>query len=135
MCWYSAEQANEIVEAKPGERLAIKRMNWHANWVVRETEVELRSPTPVCILDQTKVLFRVSENEQQTLHLGPEAEAVFRMRRLPRRDVFEFSDGRRINLESLPAGLMFDVLVVPGSEGLSEVLGMEPTVSEEEEKK
>ncbi len=33
----------------------------------------------------------------------------------------------------LPAGLIFDVLVVPGSEQLSTVLEMEPAVQHEEE--
>jgi hypothetical protein len=51
----------------------------------------------------------------------------------PKRDVFEFSDGRQITLGDLPAGLIFDVLVVPGSEQLSTVLEMEPAVQHEEE--
>jgi hypothetical protein len=35
-------------------------------------------------------------------------------------------------LDDLPAGLIFDVLTVPGSEQLSGVLNMEPTVRDEE---
>lgn len=134
MCWFSAEQANQIADAKAGQRLGIKKMNWHANWVVRETELETPRPTPVCLIDRTKVLFRFSEGEQRSLHLGPEAEAVFRMLRLPKRDVFEFSDGRQIALKDLPAPLIFDVLVVPGSEQLSALLDMEAAVRDEEER-
>jgi hypothetical protein len=37
MCWFSTEYANQIEEAKTGQRLAIKQMHWHSNWVVRET--------------------------------------------------------------------------------------------------
>jgi len=78
-------------------------------------------------------LFRFSESELASLHFGTEAEAVFRMLKRPQRDVFEFSDGRQITLGDLPAGLIFDVLVVPGSEQLSTVLEMEPAVQQEEE--
>jgi len=58
--------------------------------------------------------------------LRPEAEAVFRMLEHRKRDIFEFADGKQITLDDLPAGLIFDVLVVPGSEQLSAVLNMEP---------
>ena len=57
------------------------------------------------------------------------------MLKRPKRDVFEFSDGRQITLGDLPAGLIFDVLVVPGSEQLSTVLEMEPVVRHEEEER
>jgi hypothetical protein len=134
MCWYSAEQANEIAEAKAGQRLGIKQMHWHANWVVCESELETSRPIPVCLIDGTKVLFRFSEREQKSLHFGPEAEAVFRMSERPKRDIFEFSDGRQIPLIDLPAHLIFDVLVVPGSEQDSALLSMEPAVEEDEEK-
>jgi hypothetical protein len=60
---------------------------------------------------------------------------VFRMFKKPKRDVFEFSDGRQISLGDLPAGLIFDVLVVPGSEELSTLLDMEPAVQHEDEEK
>jgi hypothetical protein len=133
MCWFSTEYANQIEEAKAGQRLGIKRMQWHANWVVRETELDAPKPCPVCLIDRTKVLFRFSESQQASLHLGTEAEAVFRMSKKPKRDVFEFSDGRQITLGDLPAGLIFDVLVVPGSEQLSDLLDMEPSVQHEEE--
>ncbi len=132
MCWFSSEYANHIEEAKTGQRLGIKQMNWHSNWVVRETELDARRPCPVCLTDRTRVLFRFSESKQASLHLGTEAEAVFRMSKKPNRDVFEFSDGRQITLDDLPAGLIFDVLVVPGSEQLSAVLEMEPAVQHEE---
>jgi hypothetical protein len=69
------------------------------------------------------------------LHLSTEAEAVFRMLNRPKQDVFEFADGRQITLGDLPAGLIFDVLVVPGSEQLSTVLDMEPAVQHEEEER
>ncbi len=133
MCWFSTEYTNQIVEAKTGQRLGIKQMHWHSNWVVRETELDAPRPCPVCLIDRTRVLFRFSESQQASLHLGAEAEAVFRMKRR-RRDVFEFSDGTPIMLGDLPDGLIFDVLVVPGSEQLSTVLGKEPAVEHEEEK-
>jgi len=28
MCWFSAEHANKIEQAKAGQRLGIKNMNW-----------------------------------------------------------------------------------------------------------
>ena len=131
MCWFSIEYANRIEEAKTGQRLGIKQMHWHSNWVVRETELDAPRPCPVCLIDRTRVLFRFSESQQESLHLGTEAEAVFRMLKWPKRDVFEFSDGKRITLGDLPAGLIFDVLVVPGSEQFSTVLEMEPVAQEE----
>jgi hypothetical protein len=135
MCWFSIEYANQIEDAKAGQRLGIKRMHWHSNWVVRESELDAPTPCPVCLMDRTKVMFRFSESQQASLHLGTEAEAVFKMLTKPKRDVFEFSDGRQITLDDLPADLIFDVLVVPGSEQLSAVLGMEPVVQREEEEK
>ena len=132
MCWFSIEYANQIEDAKTGQRLGIKQMHWHSNWVVRETEIDAPRPCPVCLIDRTIVLFRFSESQQASLHLGTEAEAVFRMLKRPKRDVFEFSDGRKIKLDDLPAGLIFDVLVVPGSEQLSTLLEMEPAVQHEE---
>ena len=133
MCWSSTEYANQIEEAKTGQRLGIKQMPWHSNWVVRESEIDAPRPCPVCLIDRTRVLFRFSESQQASLHLSTEAEAVFRMLKRPKRDVFEFSDGRQITLGDLPAGLIFDVLVVPGSEQLSALLDMEPSEQHEEE--
>lgn len=133
MCWFSAEYTDQIEYAKAGQRLGIKRMLWHSNWVVRESELDAPRPCPVCLKDRTRVLFRFSESEQASLHLGTEAEAVFRMLIKPKRDVFEFSDGRQTTLGDLPAGLIFDVLVVPGSEQLSALLEMEPSVQQAEE--
>jgi hypothetical protein len=134
MCWFSAEHANKIEQAKAGQRLGIKNMSWHANWVVQETELETPRPCPVCLIDRTKVMFRFSESQQASLPLGPEAEAVFRMLKHPKLDIFEFADGKQITLGDLPAGLIFDVLVVPGSEKLSAVLNAEPAEDEEEER-
>jgi hypothetical protein len=133
MCWFSAEYANQVEEAKAGQRLAIKTMNWHANWVVRETEVETPKPCPVCLADRTRVLFRFSEGQQASLHLGSEAEAVFKMLKRPKRDIFEFADGRQITLGELPAGLIFDVLIVPGSKQLSAILEEEASALDEKE--
>jgi hypothetical protein len=135
MCWFSTEYANQIEEAKTGQRLGIKNMNWHSNWVVRETELDAPRPCPVCLVDRTGVLFRFSESQQASLHLSAEAEAVFRMLKRPKRDLFEFSDGRKITLGDLPAGLIFDVLVVPGSEQLSTLLETEPAVQHAEEER
>jgi hypothetical protein len=132
MCWFSAEHANKIEEAKAGQRLGIKKMHGHANWVVRETELETPRPCPVCLVDRTRLLFRFSESQQASLQMGYEAEAVFRMLEHPKRDIFEFADGRQIKLDELPAGLIFDVLLVPGFERLSAFLDMEPTVEEED---
>jgi hypothetical protein len=133
MCWFSAEYTNHIEEAKAGERLGIRTMNWHANWVVRETELEAPRPCPVCLIDRTSVLFRFSETQQASLHFGSEAEAVFKMLKQPKRDIFEFADGRQVALGDLPTGLILDVLVVPGSERLSAVLEKEPAVQDKEE--
>jgi hypothetical protein len=80
------------------------------------------------------VLFRFSETQQASLHLGSEAEAVFKMLKQPKRDIFEFAGGRQITLSELPAGVIFDVLVVPGLEELSGILEQEPAVQEEEER-
>jgi hypothetical protein len=122
MCWFSSEHAHHIAEAKAGQRLAIRKVYPHSKWAVSESELENRWPTPVCLLDGTKVLFRVSEDHQQSLNLGAEAEAVFRMLEHPKRDVFEFSDGRQLTLNDLPPGMRFDVLMVPGLEHLSTFL-------------
>jgi hypothetical protein len=135
MCWFSTDYVDEIEDARTGQRLGIKKMSWHANWVVRETELDAPRPCPVCLIDRTRVLFRFSESQEALLHLRTEAEAVFRMLRRPTRDVFEFSDGRQITLGDLPAGLIFDVLVVPGSEQLSTVLEMEPAAQPAEEER
>jgi hypothetical protein len=57
------------------------------------------------------------------------------MLKKPKQDVFEFSDGRQITLGDMPGGLIFDVLVVPGSEQLSAILDMEPAVQHKEEER
>jgi hypothetical protein len=70
MCWFSAEHASKIEEAKVGQRLGIKKMNWDSNWVVRETELENPRPCAVCLMDRTKVMFRFSESQQALLPFG-----------------------------------------------------------------
>ena len=132
MCWFSAEHAHHVEQAQAGQRLAIRAMNWHANWVVRETELATPRPCPVCVEDRTKVLFRLSESQQESLLLGAEEEATFKMIRHPKMDIFEFSESRQIRLSDLPSGLVFDVLVVPGLEELSSVLQKESSVPEQE---
>jgi hypothetical protein len=57
------------------------------------------------------------------------------MLKSPKRDVFEFSDGKQITLGDLPAGLIFDVLVVPGSEQLSTLLEVEPALEHAEQER
>ena len=133
MCWFSTDYQDKIEEAKAGERLGIRQMHWGGNWVVRETELENPRPCPVCLKDGTRVLLRFSEDQQASLHFGSESEAVFRMLRRPKRDVFEFADGTRSRLDDLPGGLLFDVLGVPGSEQLSAVLDVEQPVHNDEE--
>ncbi len=61
MCWFSAEHANKIEEGKAGQRLGIKKMHLHANWVVRETELENPRPCPVCLIDRTRVMFTANK--------------------------------------------------------------------------
>lgn len=134
MCWFSAEYANHVEDAKAGQRLGIRTMNWHANWVVRETELETPTPCPVCLKDRTRVLFRFSETQQTQLHLGSEAEAVFKMLKHPKQDIFELADGKQIALGDMPTGLIFDVLVVPGSEELSAVLRKKEAEQDEEDR-
>ena len=135
MCWFSAEYANHVEEAKAGQRLGLKKMYRHSNWVVLESELEKSCPTPVCLVDGTKVLFRFPETEAESLHLGSEAEAVFKMLREPKRDVFEFLEGRQIRLDDMPSSVIFDVLVVPGSEQLSSVLATESALQQDEDEK
>lgn len=135
MCWFSAEYANHVEEAKAGQRLGLKKMYRHSNWVVPESELEKSCPTPVCLLDGTKVLFRFSETQTGSLHLDSEAEAVFKTLKEPKRDVFEFLDGRQIRLDDMPSSVIFDVLVVPGSEQLSSVLATESALQQDEDEK
>ena len=135
MCWFSVEHATHTEEAKAGQRLAIRTMHGHANWVIREQELEAPRPCPVCLVDQTRVLFRLSENQQTSLHLGPEAEAVFKMLKRSKLDIFEFADGRRMMISELPPGLILDVLVVPGHEELSVILEKERTNQEQEDER
>jgi hypothetical protein len=138
MCWFSVEYEKHVEEAKPGQRLGIRTMvrstNWHVNWVVCESELRSPKPCPVCVIDDTKVLFRFSENHQESLQVEAEVEAAFKMLKHPKRDVFEFADGRQITLGDLPNGLVFDVLLVPGTERLSDLLGMQVGVRQQKKK-
>lgn len=121
MCWYSAELAERTLQAEVGQRLVIRKVHG-SGWVVQEKDLEKPRPAPVCLLDHTKVLFRFQESEQSGVPSEFEAEAVFRMLKRPKRDVFQFNDGREIDMNALSAGLVFDVLEVPGKEELSKLL-------------
>ena len=133
MCWYSAAHSGQdLLQAEVGQRLAVRKMHSGANWVVKESELESSSPAPVCLVDGTKALFRPNETDQTVLKAGPEPEAVFRMVRWSKRDVFEFQDGRQIDVNQLPTGLIFDVLLVPGREHLSGVLNAPPQAEREQ---
>jgi hypothetical protein len=119
MCWYSADHAASILEAESGQRLTIRKVHG-GNWAVRESDLQKDRPTPVCLIDNTKVLFRFSELPQSRPE--PDMEGVFRMLKGPKRDVVRYADGREIAFDSLPEKLVFDVLMVPGKEELSEPL-------------
>jgi hypothetical protein len=121
MCWYSADHAERILQAEAGQRLVTRRVHGH-NWAVPESDQYEQRPTPVCLLDQTKVLLRCSERQQITPDGVQEAEGVFRMLTHPKRDVVQLSGGREISFDSLPENLAFDILEVPGKEELSAVL-------------
>jgi hypothetical protein len=89
---------------------------------VQEADFEKPRPTPVCLVDRTRVLFRFSEHEQTGFAIPLESEAVFHMLSKPKRDVFQFLDGREVDANSLPSNLVFDVLEIPGKEELSALL-------------
>src|SRR5690348_3810505 len=109
MCWYSADHAEQTLQAEAGQRLVIRKVHG-SSWAVRDSDLQKPRPTPVCLLDRTKVLFRPEEQPVAALAGAPESEAVFRMLTKPKRDVFQFSDGREVDVNSLPANLIFDVL-------------------------
>jgi hypothetical protein len=121
MCWYSADHAEQTLQAEAGQRLVIRKVH-RISWAVQEPDLQTPRPTPVCLVDRTKVLFRFSEHEQTGLPSAPESEAVFRMLTKPKRDVFQFSGGHEVDVNSLPANLVFDVLEIPGKEELSLLL-------------
>jgi len=100
---------------------------------VQETDLEEPRPTPVCLIDQTRVLFRFSEQGEPGLATPPESEAVFRMMSKPKRDVFQFLDGREVDVNSLSSNLVFDVLEIPGKEELSGLLKLEHAPRRENE--
>jgi len=123
MCWYSAAHSGqELLQAETGQRLGVRKMHSGVCWVVKESDLEKNRPAPVCLLDGTRALFRPTETQQTILQLGLEPEAVFCMTGQSKKDVFEFQDGRQIEVNQLPTGLIFDVLLVPGKEHLSGVL-------------
>jgi hypothetical protein len=124
MCWYSADHAEKILQAEAGQRLVIRKVHG-SSWAVRESDLHQLRATPVCLLDRTRVLFRFSEIEQTSLPAQAETEAVFRMLTKPKRDVFQLSDGRELDVNSLPTNSTFDVLEIPGKEQLSAVLKTE----------
>jgi hypothetical protein len=121
MCWYSAEHAGKIAEAEIGQRLVIRKVHGRS-WAVQQCDLEISRPTPVCLLDRTRVLFRSAEAEHGYVPAVPESEAIFRMLTKPKRDVFQLSDGREIEANALPANLVFDVLEIPGKEEFSSIL-------------
>src|SRR5258708_34752456 len=63
MCWYSADLADEILQAEAGQRLGIRKL-YQSSWIVRESDLRTQRPTPVCLIDRTTVLFRFSEAQQ-----------------------------------------------------------------------
>jgi len=83
MCWYSADHADEILQAETGQRLGVCRVHG-SSWVVRESDLQIQRPTPVCLIDWTTVLVRFSEVQHGTLHAAREAKAVFRMLKAPK---------------------------------------------------
>lgn len=121
MCWYSAEHS-KVLQAEAGQRIVTRRMHGSTNWLVRESDATTAQPCAVCLLDGTDVLLRPSEEEQARLKLPPEPQAVFRMLTRPKRDVLVFADGQEVAIDSLPSGMIIDVLGIPGSEKLSSVL-------------
>jgi hypothetical protein len=120
MCWYSADHAEQILQAEAGQRLAIRKVHG-SSWAVLENAVEKTRPIPVCLIDRTKVLFRFSELNPTNAPVA-DCEATFRMLTNPKRDVFQLSDGRELDVNSLPSNLLFDVLEIPGKEDVSHVL-------------
>jgi hypothetical protein len=120
MCWYSADHAEKVLQAEAGQRLAIRKVHG-SSWAVPETALEKTRPVPVCLIDRTKVLFRFPELKQTNAPVG-DCEAIFRMLTNPKRDVFQLSDGRELDVNSLPSNLLFDVLEIPGKEDFSQLL-------------
>lgn len=132
MCWYSAEHAGKVSQAEAGQRLGLRKVHGFT-WAVRECDLESRSPEPVCLVDATRVLFRLAEGQQESLQLPAEAGATFRMLKYPKRDVFEFADGRAVEVNRMPPGLVFDVMVIPGQEDLSGAFAEVPEDPRQEE--
>lgn len=133
MCWYSAEHAGAVLQADVGQRLVFRRMHGAWSWAVRESDLTAVRPTPVCLRNGTEVIFRPTAEQQTQMCLPPEPRAVFRMVKQPKRDVFQLADGTQIDVDALPAGLLFDVLTIPGSEHLSTLLEPDWAPEEDEE--
>ena len=110
MCWYSAEYLKEVLQAEAGQRLVLRRMYNHANWAVRECDLTAERPVPVCLRCGARLVLRPSEQQTFVDQIPPDGEVVFRMLENPKRDVFEFPNGRQIEVDTLPSGLVFDVL-------------------------
>lgn len=121
MCWYSAEHAGHILQAEVGQRLVMRKVHG-SSWAVQEADLEKPRPTPVCLVDRTRVLFRFSDHDETKLAVPPESEAVFRMLSKPKRDVFQFVSGPEVDANSLPSNLVFDVLEIAGKEEESALL-------------
>ena len=121
MCWYSTDLSKDILQAEAGQRVGIRKVHG-CSWVVRESDLHKQSPTPVCLIDRTSVLFRFPEFENVASNAATEAKAVFRMLTKPKRDVFQFLDGREAGVDTLPSDLIFDVLEVPGKGEFSTLL-------------
>ena len=114
MCWFSSESAESAFEARAGERLVVREMHGFWNWLVRENDAKTAKPSPVCLLDKTQVIFRPEKAQGRALRLSePDCPAEFRMDRVQRRDLFLLEDGRELDINRLPPGLVLDVIHVP----------------------
>ena len=80
MCWYSADHADQILQAEAGQRLGIRKVHG-CSWAVRESDLHTPKPIPVCLIDRTTVLFRFPELEQAASHAAPEAKALLKENR------------------------------------------------------
>jgi hypothetical protein len=109
MCWFSAHDAARILQAQAGQPLVNRKVHGRS-WVLQESDLDTPRPTPVCLVDRTRVLFRFSDLEPARFALAPETEAVFHMSTNPQRDVFQLSDGREADVNTLPVNLRLDVL-------------------------
>src|SRR5436305_8598378 len=72
MCWYSADHAEQMLEAEAGQRLVIRKI-YGSSWAVSESDTQKARPTPVCLVHRTRVLFRFSGHAQPNLSSAPES--------------------------------------------------------------